>query len=97
MVIRTPSSLRSLERRFAKERAEVAVNRFVLCLLTRWDEFMDAEMDAVAIIRKLRIDPNSMDTWGRTIVYISRCISEGRPPDHSDLVAKLAPWIRIYP
>ena len=89
------SSLRSLESRFAQERAEITVNRFAECLFIRWDEFMEAELDAVSIIRKLRIDPNSMDTWPRTIVYINRCIADGTCPDYRDLMAKLAPWVRV--
>ena len=90
--MRTPSRLRALEKRFVKERAQLAVHQFAACLLTRWDQFMAAEMDAIAILRKLRIDPNSIDTWPKAIRYINRCIKEDRPPDYRALITALAPW-----
>ena len=91
-MIRSPASLRSLERRHAKGRAQIAVTRYAYCLITNWDAFMAAEMDAVAILRKMRVDPNSLHTWPKTMRYINKCISEGRPPDFRALITMLAPW-----
>ena len=86
------SRIRALERQFAKERAEIAVNRFVYALIIRWDDFMAAGMDSLAIVRKLRIDLRSADTWSGAVRYIDKCIDEGRPPDDRILANTLAPW-----
>ena len=87
------SRIRSLEKRFVKERAEISVYRFANSLLLRWDQFIDAGMDANDMLRRLRANPATMDTWPRAIRYINQCISEGRPPDHRCLVTMLAPWV----
>ena len=92
MVRRSDASLRSLERHFAKERAEVAVNMFIYTLMVRWDQFIEAGMDARAIILRMRINPASLDTWPKAMTYIDRCIRDGQPPDPRSLLTTLAPW-----
>ena len=89
---RLNARVRSLERRYAREIAQVKCERFVDCLLTNWDCFMEANMDAMDILRKMRIAPNSLDTWPKAIRYIDRCIREDREPEFQILFTTLAPW-----
>ena len=81
-----------MEKEYARERAQGVVILFTDCLLTRWDQFMAAEMDAIAILRKLRIDPTSIDTWPKAVRYIDKCIREDRQPDYRTMITTLAPW-----
>ncbi len=92
MVSRARARLRSLERFYAKELAENSVRRFAYCLLLNWDAFMDADMCALDIIRKMRVHPKSLDTWSKAMNYINKCAKEGHPPDRRALITTLAPW-----
>ena len=92
MVRRSDASLRSFERHFAKERAEIAVNMFIYTLMVRWDQFIDEGLDAHTILLRMRINPASMDTWPRAMTYIDRCIRDGQCPDPRSLTTTLAPW-----
>ncbi len=92
--------LHSLERRLVKERATLMVQEFAGTVVDRWDDLayqnlhLDHFLRAVGIFRKLEMHVNSLPTGPKAVVYLEKCIREGRPPDERSLISIMAPWSR---
>ena len=86
------STIRSLEKEYAKERAELAVYNFAYAVTVQWDYIAASDDDGIDIARKLRITSAALPTLPIAINYLDSCKRKGIVPNHRHLCSMLAPW-----
>ena len=74
------------------------VDQSVKAICDHWDEFASESVDddpyfrVLDLLRKLRIDVESLPTWPAAIVRLSKCLRDGETPRERHITTTLAPW-----
>ena len=87
-------TMKFLERKFTRARAELAVYQFVEDVMIHWDEFVhnDSPTASLEFINKFWTTKIGLPNLPAAINYLDECRRQGRIPEERPLTTRLAPW-----